>query len=232
MSNSQKQKRSNRVRYSLKKRNKDRLRLSVFKSSKNLYVQVIDDNESKTICSASSLATSKKKNGCNIESAKTLGATIAKLAKENNIPIILDPAPYRDNLDFDYYKMADFITPNEIESEYMTRIKIQNIEDAKKSANLLVAKGIKNCIITLGENGAYFKNENFENHFKPHKIQEVKASVAAGDAFSGILGAALASGEELNKSIDTAIVGSALSVTKYGAQESMPLYDEIINALN
>ena len=57
MSNSQKQKRSNRVRYSLKKRNKDRLRLSVFKSSKNLYVQVIDDNESKTICSASSLST-------------------------------------------------------------------------------------------------------------------------------------------------------------------------------
>ena len=48
------------------------------------------------------------------------------------------------------------------------------------------------------------------------------------DAFSGILGASLASGEELNKSIDTAIVGSALSVTKYGAQESMPLYDEII----
>lgn len=154
------------------------------------------------------------------------------IAIENNIPIILDPAPYRNNLEFDYYKMADFITPNEIESEYMTGIKIQNIEDAKKSANLLVAKGIKNCIITLGENGAYFKNANFENHFKPHKIQEVKASVAAGDAFSGILGASLASGEELNKSIETAIVGSALSVTKYGAQESMPLYDEIINAIN
>ena len=94
MSNSQKQKRSNRVRYSLKKRNKDRLRLSVFKSSKNLYAQVIDDNESKTICSASSLATSKKKNGCNIETAKTLGATIAKLAKEKGIDkVYLDRGP-------------------------------------------------------------------------------------------------------------------------------------------
>jgi len=61
MSTSLKQKRSSRVRYSLKKRNKDRLRLSVFKSAKNLYVQVIDDNASKTICSASSLAISKKK---------------------------------------------------------------------------------------------------------------------------------------------------------------------------
>ena len=94
MANLQKQKRSSRVRYSLKKSNKDRLRLSVFKSSKNLYVQVIDDNESKTICSASSLSTSKKKNGSNIESAKTLGATIAKLAKEKGIDkVYLDRGP-------------------------------------------------------------------------------------------------------------------------------------------
>ena len=60
MSTSLKQKRSSRVRYILKKRNKDRLRLSVFKSAKNLYVQVIDDNASKTICSASSLAISNE----------------------------------------------------------------------------------------------------------------------------------------------------------------------------
>ena len=94
MSNSQKQPRSKRMRHSLQKRNKARLRLSVFNSPKNLYVQVIDDNESKTICSASSLATSKKKNGCNIESAKTLGVTIAKLAKEKGIDkVYLDRGP-------------------------------------------------------------------------------------------------------------------------------------------
>lgn len=89
-----KQKRSSRVRYTLKKRNKDRLRMSVFKSAKNLYVQVIDDTASKTICSVSSLATSKKKNGCNIESAKSLGIAIAKLAKEKGIDkVYLDRGP-------------------------------------------------------------------------------------------------------------------------------------------
>ena len=94
MTISQKQKRSSRVRYSLKKRSRGRLRLSVFKSSKNLYVQVIDDTASKTICSASSLATSKKKNGCNIESAKALGTSIAKLAKEKGIDkVYLDRGP-------------------------------------------------------------------------------------------------------------------------------------------
>jgi ribokinase len=151
-----------------------------------------------------------------------------KIASENNIPIILDPAPYRKNIKFDYYKMADFITPNETEAEYMTGIKIQSIDDARKSAKLLISKGIKNCIITLGENGAFFMNQNEEKYFAPHRITEVKASVAAGDAFTGIFGASLASGNELFDSIENAIIGSALSVTKYGAQESMPFYDEIL----
>lgn len=151
-----------------------------------------------------------------------------KTARENNIPIILDPAPFRENLKFDYYKMADFITPNETEAEYMTGIKIKSIDDAKKSCNLLISKGIKNCIITLGENGAFFMNENEERYFEPYEIPKVRASVAAGDAFTGILGAFLASGAELFESIENAIIGSAISVTRYGAQESMPFYDEIM----
>ena len=151
-----------------------------------------------------------------------------KTARENNIPIILDPAPFRENLKFDYYKMADFITPNETEAEYMTGIKIKSIDDAKKSCNLLISKGIKNCIITLGENGAFFMNENEERYFEPYEVPKVRASVAAGDAFTGILGAFLASGAELFGSIENAIIGSAISVTRYGAQESMPFYDEIM----
>tara|TARA_Y100000768_G_scaffold67183_1_gene46909 strand:- start:6226 stop:7167 length:942 start_codon:yes stop_codon:yes gene_type:complete len=151
-----------------------------------------------------------------------------KTARENKIPIILDPAPFRENLKFDYYKMADFITPNETEAEYMTGIKIKSIDDAKKSCNLLISKGIKNCIITLGENGAFFMNENEERYFEPYEVPKVRASVAAGDAFTGILGAFLASGAELFESIENAIIGSAISVTRYGAQESMPFYDEIM----
>ena len=45
-----------------------------------------------------------------------------ELANEKGIPVILDPAPYRQNLNLDYYKMADIITPNETEAEYMTGI--------------------------------------------------------------------------------------------------------------
>ena len=94
MSISSKQKRSNRIRYKLKKNNKGLPRLSVFKSSKCLYVQIIDDNQGKTICSASSVKSAKQKNACNIENAKILGAEIAKVAKEKGITnICLDRGP-------------------------------------------------------------------------------------------------------------------------------------------
>ena len=150
-----------------------------------------------------------------------------EIAIKNNIPIILDPAPFKQSLKNEYYKMADIITPNEIEAEYMTGIEIKNIDDAKKAGNKLLDQKIKNIIITLGENGAFLVNNETEKYYTPHTVREVKASVGAGDAFTGILGASLSSGMILDEAIKIAIVGSALSTTKYGAQESMPYYSEI-----
>ena len=91
---SSKLKRSNRIRYKLKKNNKGLPRLSVFKSSKCLYVQIIDDNIGKTLCSTSSIKSAKQRNACNIKNAKVLGAEIAKAAKEKGITnIYLDRGP-------------------------------------------------------------------------------------------------------------------------------------------
>ena len=94
MLNSNKKKRSDRVRYRAKKNNKDSLRLSFYKSSKNLYAQIIDDDKGVTLCSVSSLKSGKKNNTCNIESAKLLASEIAKIAKEKGISkIYLDRGP-------------------------------------------------------------------------------------------------------------------------------------------
>ena len=94
MLNANKKKRSDRVRFNVKKNNKGSLRLSFYKSSKNLYAQIIDDEKGVTLCSASSLTSSKKKNACNIESAKLLAAEISKIAKEKGISkIYLDRGP-------------------------------------------------------------------------------------------------------------------------------------------
>ena len=89
-----KQKRSNRVRYKLKKSNRGTVRLSIYKSSKHLYAQLIDDKKGITLCSSTSLKNDKSKNTCNIENAKTIGAKIAKAAKEKGIKnVYLDRGP-------------------------------------------------------------------------------------------------------------------------------------------
>ena len=96
MSSQNKKKRSERVRYRAKKNTKDSLRLSFYKSSKNLYAQIIDDEKGVTLCSASSLKSNKKNNACNIENAKLLAAEISKIAKEKGISkIYLDRGPNR-----------------------------------------------------------------------------------------------------------------------------------------
>ena len=78
----------------LKKNSKGSLRLSFYKSSKNLYAQIIDDEKGITVGSASSLKLGKKNNSCNIENAKLLAAAISKIAKEKGISkIYLDRGP-------------------------------------------------------------------------------------------------------------------------------------------
>ena len=94
MLNANKKKRSDRVRFKVKKNNKGSLRLSFYKSSKNLYAQIIDDEKGITLCSASSLKSGKKNNTCNVENAKLLAIEISKIAKEKGITkIYLDRGP-------------------------------------------------------------------------------------------------------------------------------------------
>ena len=69
-----KQKRSSRVRFKLKKNNKSRMRLTLYKSSQHLYAQIVDDNKGITVCSASTLKSEKNKNSCNVANAKILGS--------------------------------------------------------------------------------------------------------------------------------------------------------------
>ena len=89
-----KEKRSRRNRYRLKKANKSGLRLSVFKSSKHLYAQVIDDDKGVTLCSASTVKMPKNKNSCNIVNAKLIGEQIGKVAIDKGVSkLYLDRGP-------------------------------------------------------------------------------------------------------------------------------------------
>tara|TARA_B100000073_G_scaffold293865_1_gene257667 strand:+ start:3987 stop:4334 length:348 start_codon:yes stop_codon:yes gene_type:complete len=89
-----KNKRSSRNRYRLKKNSKSGIRLSVFKSSKHLYAQIIDDDKGATICSTSTVKMSKNKNVCNMTNAKLIGEQIGKAAVDKGISkLYLDRGP-------------------------------------------------------------------------------------------------------------------------------------------
>ena len=85
MLSQKKQKRSSRVRFKLKKNNKSRMRLTLYKSSQHLYAQIVDDNKGITVCSASTLKSENNKNSCNVANAKILGRELAKSAAEKGV---------------------------------------------------------------------------------------------------------------------------------------------------
>ncbi|MEN9520989.1 MAG: hypothetical protein RLZZ381_3577, partial [Cyanobacteriota bacterium] len=88
-------------------------------------------------------------------------------------------------------------------------------------ASSLHQMGVKNVIITLGSQGSLYSNELESYWLKPIDVPVVD-TVAAGDAFNGALAAGLASGKKLKEAVQWATVGAALSVTKNGAQSSLP----------
>lgn len=149
----------------------------------------------------------------------------ARLAKKYGKPFILNPAPYRPLTD-ELLAMVDYITPNETEAGYLTGIQINSVDDAKLAANKLLAAGVKNVIITLGVNGAYYTDGVNEIHVPGIKVKAVETT-GAGDAFNGGFATAIGECMDVSTALRFANCTAAISVTRLGAAESMPSRDEI-----
>ncbi len=147
------------------------------------------------------------------------------IAREEGIPVVLNPAPGK-KLSPEFIAKVDYLTPNETEAEILTGVKVIDDETAKKAGKILLDYGAKNVIVTLGKRGAMVVIKE-ESILMP--AFEVKAvdTTAAGDAFTGGLAYALASGRELKKAVRFANAVAALAVTKMGAQPSMPKREEL-----
>ncbi|RLC08945.1 MAG: ribokinase [Deltaproteobacteria bacterium] len=148
----------------------------------------------------------------------------AKVAQKNNIPFILDPAPARPLSD-ELLSRVDIIKPNETEAEILTGIKVTDQASAAKAADVLLGKGVKAVIITLGEKGLMLATKDHQEMIPSNKVSAVD-STAAGDAFTGSLACRLALGDSLRDAAVYANVVAAISVTRLGAQPSMPTREE------
>ena len=151
-------------------------------------------------------------------------------ARGSNCTIILDPAPAQSRLPDELYEMVDIITPNEIEASQLVGFTVDGITTARQAASFLHQMGVKTVIITLGSQGAFCSTGEENYWVKPIPVKAID-TVAAGDAFNGALAVALAQGKSLKEAVLWGNVAGALTVTKPGAQPSLPQRDSFLRLL-
>ncbi|CAI1877748.1 ribokinase [Serratia marcescens] len=151
----------------------------------------------------------------------------ARLAKQHQTQVILNPAPARELPD-ELLAMIDIITPNETEAQRLTGIAVDNDDDAARAAQALHDKGIATVIITLGSRGVWLsENGNGSGKRVPgFKVQAVD-TIAAGDTFNGALVTALLEGKVMADAVRFGHAAAAIAVTRPGAQPSVPWREEI-----
>ena len=148
-----------------------------------------------------------------------------RLAKAHGLRTILNPAPAR-RLPEEIVALVDILTPNEIEAGTLTGDMAEDLNEATRAASKLLESGAGHVIITLGERGACWVQRDRVQAFPAFPVTAVD-STAAGDAFNGALALALAEEWLMQEAISFANAAGALTVTKKGAQDSLPTREEI-----
>lgn len=143
-----------------------------------------------------------------------------RLATENGIPVILNPAPARALPDL-LLRQASIVTPNESEAELLTGIRPSGLARARKAALKLLGRGARAVILTLGAKGALIATQQGAEIVPAFKVKPVDTT-AAGDTFNGALAVGLAEGLPLSECVRMANAAAALSVMRLGAQPSAP----------
>lgn len=139
--------------------------------------------------------------------------------------VILNPAPASGPLPADWYSSIDYLIPNESEAAALSGLPVDSLASAEAAASQLLAAGAGKVIITLGPQGSLFASGTGFEHFPAPRVKAVDTT-AAGDTFVGGFAAALAAGKSEAEAIRFGQVAAALSVTRSGAQPSIPtLFD-------
>ncbi|GDY07868.1 MAG: ribokinase [Planctomycetota bacterium] len=148
-------------------------------------------------------------------------------AKQNGLTTIINPAPADREILFAVgLRLIDIFTPNETEAALLTGREVRSDDEAEAAARQLQLAGCSRIIITRGEHGCCVLDGDTVTHLPAKQVDSVDA-VAAGDVFNGALATALAEGRTLLDAARWAGAAAAISVTRRGAQPSIPTRDEI-----
>ncbi len=149
-----------------------------------------------------------------------------EIARDGGARTILNPAPAAD-IAPGMLALCDFVTPNESEAEALTGIAVTTPDDAERAADVLLARGVGAVIITLGENGALYRDSRRTVHVPAFDAGPVVETTGAGDAFNGGFATALAEGTDPVEAVRFGCATAAISVTRPGTAPSMPSRVEI-----
>jgi ribokinase len=149
-----------------------------------------------------------------------------ELARRHGVTTVFNPAPAMP-LDDDIYPLCDYITPNETEATTLTGVAISSVDDARRAADILIAKGARAVIVTLGAEGALLHTPELSELVPALDCGRVVETAGAGDGFAGGFAAALARGDSPLDAVRFGCALASLSVTRAGTAPSMPTLAEI-----
>lgn len=149
------------------------------------------------------------------------------IAAAKGARVVLNPAPAAVVSEQTLSKLY-LITPNQTEAQTLTGIEVKDEATASLAAQVLCSRGVGRVVITMGSLGAYLYEEGRGEIIEARKVAAVDTT-AAGDVYNGALCAALAEGKSLREALVFATKASAISVTRVGAQPSVPTREEVDN---
>lgn len=150
-----------------------------------------------------------------------------EIAHEAGVPVILNPAPALP-LPKEIFRKVDYLTPNESEALGLIGEKsMTEFEDVEKLADRLIALGVPNVVLTLGEKGAFVKGPSVCRHIPAFQCGRVVETTGAGDAFAGGLAVALAEKKSIEAATVYGCAVAGISVTRPGTAPSMPTREEV-----
>jgi ribokinase len=215
--------------------------VSVVEGASGVALIVVDDNSQNAIvivAGANGVLTPEVLDGfdkvlqgadviiCQLEVPDATVGHALKRGRELGKIVILNPAPASRALPADWYACVDYLIPNESEAAMLSGLAVDSLETAEAAAAQLIAAGAGKVIVTLGAQGLMFANGSSFEHFPAPRVKAVDTT-AAGDTFVGGFAAALANGKSEVDAIRFGQVAAGLSVTRVGAQPSIPTLSEV-----
>ena len=163
---------------------------------------------------------------CQLETPlDTLAWALAE-ARRRGLVTVLNPAPVREGIADDVWRLVDYLTPNEGEAERLSGVAVRDAGSAAAAGRALRGRGVGAVIVTLGSQGSLACTARDDIRVPVFPVEAVDTT-AAGDAFNGALGAALAGRDPLPDALRFASAAAALACTRRGAQPSLPTRAEV-----